>query len=147
MPYPLLSGRVNAVSTKTLVTPVVGASLLLALLIAAFLFMGRSPQPAASAASPPVPAGPVPRQDPGPTHNRTETTFHIENVRAQLLFGLEQVNRAQRLSASTLPELTRNGLWQERRRTEAALTASENAKHALDQALAELRVAIPIEKE
>jgi hypothetical protein len=148
MSYPLLPGRIGQASTKSLALPVVGAALLLAALIGVLIIANREPQPQASTvseiAAPATPAPTVLNQslDPSP-----DVTFHLASIKAQLLSASEQVSRAQRLTAGIIPELTRNDLWQDRRRAEAAVAACENTKQAVAQALAELHLAIPTHKE
>src|SRR6476620_10572309 len=121
MSYPLLSGRIGQAATKNLGLPVAGASVLLAILIAAVIILSRQPESPSGAASSNVSMTTPPLMNSRPTHASVELSYHVESMRVQLLFGLEQVSRAQRLTAGTLPELTRNGLWQERRRAEAAM--------------------------
>jgi len=147
MPYPQLSGHVASASATRLGLPIATAMVVLAALVVAFVAVNRAPEPTAAAtitASDP----PAPVTETSSAHSTSpDTAFHLASVKEQLVSASEQIKRAQQLTARMVPELTRLELWQERRRAEGAVAASENARQAVDRALAELEVAIPTNKE
>jgi hypothetical protein len=144
MPYQLLAGRAGAGATRSLGTPVIVAMLALAGVIAALYATTR---PSASREVPaPVVSVATPTAIPAPVSATPDLSFHVARMTTELATATEQLAHAQRLVGGLVPDLTRDGLWMERRRAEAAVASCETAKQAVERALAELHVAVP-EKE
>ena len=147
MPYPQLSGHVASASAKRVGLPIATATVALAVLTVVFVVATRPPEPTAAATTTESDL-PAPVTEASSAHPTSpDTAFHLASVKEQLVSASEQIKRAQQLTARMVPELTRLDLWQERRRAEGAVAASENARQAVDRALAELEVAIPTNKE
>ena len=146
MPYPQLPGRVGNISIRAAALPIAGATVVLCVLRPALLLilggggerLGR--YAGANARSLTCRVRRLRRlQPPG-----TDAAFHVMSVKDATLGGdrADQPSTAP-LTAGMVPDLMRNHLWKERRQAEAAVTACENAKDAIDRALADLDVAIP----
>jgi len=144
MPYQLLPRRAGAAATRTVATPVIVAMLMLAAVIVTLYAITR---PSASRESPaPAMAVATPTAIPAAVSATPDLSFHVARMTTELATAAEQLARAQRLVGGLVPDLTRDGLWMERRRAEIAVASCETAKQAVERALAELHVAVP-EKE
>src|SRR5262245_34584674 len=128
MPYPLLSGRVGALSPRSASTPIIIAVVVLGSVLGGLYIVARAPK--ADATVPPVAVVPAPAPAAAvaaPAQPPADLAFHVMSINAQLMDASEQIERAQRLVGGLVPDLTREGLWLERRRAEAAVAACENA--------------------
>src|SRR5262245_32465534 len=128
MPYPLLSGRVGQLSQKGAGAPVFVAVVVLASVLGGLYIVTRAPKEDTAARPAPVAQTPPAVVTPAPDAPSADLTFHMMNIRGQLLASTEQIDRAQRLVGGLVPDLAREGLWLERRRAEAAVVACETAR-------------------
>lgn len=105
-----------------------------AVLAATVLLSNRVPTPTPATAAPGQQLVASPRSG-------ADADFHVNSIRAHLTTASEQLNKGQRIAVGLTSELGRNSLWSEQRKAEAAVVACDTARQAVEQALAELRLA------
>ena len=86
-----------------------------------------------------VPPSPAAPSSPNVTQTVDEQ-LHLAHAEQELVAAAEQLNTARRLLAALSPDLNRSYLQFEKRRTDNAWTACDNAQRAIEQAREHIKV-------